>query len=136
MREQSENGRAYLRELVFGDPDEPYRRAGLALAARLEDGITRLLSRDGYADAADAATLARVITAIIHISTTASSMFSASTRAATARSAGIRKQTILRPTSPPDGQTREDHVRPAPLLTAPASWTFPARIRHGGPGLG
>ena len=71
VREQTENGRAYLRELVFGDPHEPYRRAGLALAARLEDGITRLLSRDGYVDAADAATLARVITAIIHISTTA-----------------------------------------------------------------
>ena len=71
VREQIENGRAYLHELVFGDPAEPYRRAGLALAARLEDGITRLLSRDGYVDAADAATLARVITAIIHVSTTA-----------------------------------------------------------------
>jgi AcrR family transcriptional regulator len=71
VREQIENGRTYLHELVFGDPAEPYRRAGLALAARLEDGITRLLTRDGYVDAADAATLARVITAIIHISTTA-----------------------------------------------------------------
>jgi hypothetical protein len=71
VREQIENGRTYLHELVFGDPAEPYRRAGLALAARLEDGITRLLTRDGYVDAAGAATLARVITAIIHISTTA-----------------------------------------------------------------
>src|SRR5579859_1370489 len=71
VREQIENGRTYLHEIVFGDPAEPYRRAGLALAARLEDGISRLLTRDGYVDAADAATLARVITAIIHISTTA-----------------------------------------------------------------
>jgi len=71
VREQIENGRTYLHELVFGDPAETYRRAGLALAARLEDGITRLLTSDGYVDAADAATLARVITAIIHISTTA-----------------------------------------------------------------
>lgn len=71
VREQIENGRAYLHELVFGDPNEPYRRAGLALAARLEDGITRLLTRDGRIDTSDAATLARVITAIIHISTTA-----------------------------------------------------------------
>ena len=71
VREQIENGRTYLHELVFGDPNEPYRRVGLALAARLEDGITRLLTRDGRIDISGAATLARVITAIIHISTTA-----------------------------------------------------------------
>ncbi|MEV0635927.1 TetR/AcrR family transcriptional regulator [Streptomyces sp. NPDC050619] len=71
IREQIENGRTYLHELVFGDPAEPYRRAGLALSARLEEGITGLLTRDESIGAADAATLARVITAIIHISTTA-----------------------------------------------------------------
>jgi AcrR family transcriptional regulator len=71
IREQAENGRTYLHELVFGDPAEPYRRAGLAHSARLEDGITGLLTRGESMDAADAATLARVITAIIHISTTA-----------------------------------------------------------------
>ncbi|MFD9445300.1 TetR/AcrR family transcriptional regulator [Streptomyces sp. NPDC060006] len=71
VREHIENGRTYLHELVFGDPAEPYRQAGLALAGRLEDGITGLLTRDEHVGAADAATLARVITAIIHISTTA-----------------------------------------------------------------
>ncbi|MFF6787095.1 TetR family transcriptional regulator [Streptomyces sp. NPDC012510] len=71
VREHIENGRTYLRELVFGDPAEPYRQAGLTLAGRLEDGITDLLTRNEYIGAADAATLARVITAIIHISTTA-----------------------------------------------------------------
>jgi AcrR family transcriptional regulator len=71
IREQLENGRTYLHELVFGDPAEPYRREGLALSARLEDGIARLLTRDERIDGRDAATLARVITAIIHISTTA-----------------------------------------------------------------
>lgn len=71
VRERIENGRTYLHELVFGDPAEPYRRAGLEISARFEGGITRLLTRGGYIDAADAATLARVITAIIHISTTA-----------------------------------------------------------------
>jgi AcrR family transcriptional regulator len=40
VREHIENGRTYLHELVFGDPAEPYRQAGLALAGRLEDGIT------------------------------------------------------------------------------------------------
>jgi AcrR family transcriptional regulator len=71
VREHVENGRTYLHELVFGDPTEPYRREGLALSARLEDGIARLLTRDERIDGRDAATLARVITAIIHISTTA-----------------------------------------------------------------
>ncbi len=71
LREHTENGRTYLHELVFGDPAEPYRQAGLALAGRFEVGITGLLTRDAHIDAADAATLARVITTIIHISTTA-----------------------------------------------------------------
>jgi len=71
IREQVENGRTYLHELVFGDPTEPYRREGLALSGRLEDGIARLLTRDERIDGRDAATLARVVTAIIHISTTA-----------------------------------------------------------------
>lgn len=70
-REHVENGRTYLRELVFGDPTEPHRREGLTLAGRLEDGITTLLARDERISTGDAATLARVITAIIHISTTA-----------------------------------------------------------------
>jgi AcrR family transcriptional regulator len=71
VREHAENGRSYLHELVFGDPTEPYRQEGLSLAARLEDGVTRLLGRDEGITAADAATLARVISAIIHISVTA-----------------------------------------------------------------
>lgn len=71
VREQVESGRTYLHELVFGDPSEPYRRDGLALSARLGQGIARLLTRDERIDSADAVTLARVITAIIHISTTA-----------------------------------------------------------------
>lgn len=71
IREHVENGRTYLHELVFGDPTEPYRREGLALAARLEEGIARVLAGATLIGATDAATLARVITAIIHISTTA-----------------------------------------------------------------
>jgi len=71
VREQVENGRTYLHELVFGDPAEPYRREGLALSARLEDGLAGQIARGESIDAADAATLARVITSIIHLSTTA-----------------------------------------------------------------
>lgn len=72
IREQPENGRTYLHELVFGDPGEPHRREGLALSVRLEDGLVGTLTRDSALASADAVTLARVITAIIHISTTAS----------------------------------------------------------------
>lgn len=71
IRTQPENGRTYLHELLFGDPVEPHRREGIALAARLEDGLIRILSRDSALTAADAVTLARVITAIIHISASA-----------------------------------------------------------------
>ena len=70
-REQIDNGRTYLHELVFGDPAEPNRREGLARAARLEDGIAQVLTRCGAIEHADAATLARVVSAIIHISVTA-----------------------------------------------------------------
>lgn len=71
VREHPENGRTYLHELVFGDPTEPYRRDGLALAARLEAGISSILERDAALDTGTASLLARVITAIVHISTTA-----------------------------------------------------------------
>jgi hypothetical protein len=72
VREQAENRRMYLRKLVFGDPAEPYRRAGLVLAARLEDGITGLVARDEYIRAADAETLARVQTDLLGWSLAAS----------------------------------------------------------------
>lgn len=71
VREHVENGRTYLHELVLGDPAEPYRREGLALSARLEQGLVGVLTRDGFVDAEAAALLARVITAVIHVTTTA-----------------------------------------------------------------
>lgn len=71
VREQVENGRAYLNELVVGDPAEPHRGEGLVISARFERGITDVLTGGGRVDCCDAATFARVITAIIHLSTTA-----------------------------------------------------------------
>src|ERR687897_2737916 len=38
-RIQIENGRTYLRELVFGDPEEPHHRDALALTAQTEELI-------------------------------------------------------------------------------------------------
>ncbi|OOB89495.1 TetR/AcrR family transcriptional regulator [Rathayibacter sp. VKM Ac-2630] len=71
LREHPENGRTYLHELVSGDPREVHRREGLALSERLEEGLSRLLRRDSGIGLGDAATRARVITAVIHLSTTA-----------------------------------------------------------------
>lgn len=71
IREQPENGRTYLHELVFGDPSEPHRRQGLALSRRLEEGLTGILADDANIDPSDAYTLARVVTSIIHVTTTA-----------------------------------------------------------------
>ncbi|GAA1823622.1 hypothetical protein GCM10009750_02720 [Agromyces salentinus] len=69
-RVQIENGRTYLRELVFGDPEEPHRREGLALSLRVEAAFVDVLRRDGLSEA-DAAELARAISAVMFISITA-----------------------------------------------------------------
>lgn len=75
IREQPENGRTYLHELAFGDATEPHRRDGLALLLRLENGIAGILGDDPQIVPADTATLARVITSIIHVTTTATMHF-------------------------------------------------------------
>lgn len=71
LREQPENGRTYLHELVFGDPAQPHRSEGLILSLRLEDGLSRVLARDASINRADAIALARVVIAIVHGTTTA-----------------------------------------------------------------
>ncbi|MCI2956690.1 TetR/AcrR family transcriptional regulator [Agromyces atrinae] len=71
IREQPENGRIYLHELVFGDPTEPNRGDGLALSMRLEGGLVGALTRGGAIAQGDAEIMARVITAVIHVTTTA-----------------------------------------------------------------
>lgn len=70
-RVQIENGRTYLRELVFGDPEEPYHREGLALNARVEAAFVDVLRRDESVSEADATLLARAISAVMFISITA-----------------------------------------------------------------
>src|SRR6478735_4640962 len=41
-----ENGRTYLRELVFGDPNEPHHREALSLTFKTEAVIAEVLCRD------------------------------------------------------------------------------------------
>jgi len=71
LREQPENGRTYLHELVFGDPAEPHRRDGLTLSLRLENALVSVLAHDPRIVPGEAGILARVITSIIHVTTTA-----------------------------------------------------------------
>jgi AcrR family transcriptional regulator len=66
-RIQVDNGRTYLRELVFGDPEEPHHRDALALTAQTEEAIVAVLRRDDRVDSDDAATLARTVSAIMFI---------------------------------------------------------------------
>lgn len=70
-RIQIENGRTYLRELVFGDPDEYHHKIGLELTGRVDDAIAEILSRDDGRSEHDAAQLARIISAIMFINMTA-----------------------------------------------------------------
>ena len=70
-RIQIENGRTYLKEIVFGDPNEPHHAEALALTARTEAAITEVLRRSEQLTARDPAKLARIISAIMFISMTA-----------------------------------------------------------------
>ena len=67
-RIQIDNGRTYLRELVFGDPEEPHHRDALALTIQTEEALSAVLQRDDRIGPSDAGTLARVISAIMFIS--------------------------------------------------------------------
>jgi AcrR family transcriptional regulator len=67
-RIQIDNGRTYLRELVFGDPEEPHHRDALSLTIQTEEAIAAVLRRDDRVGSDDAAVLARVVSAIMFIS--------------------------------------------------------------------
>ena len=69
-RVQIDNGRTYLRELVFGDSDEPHHRDALALTTRTEEAIAAVLRRDDRIDPRDAPTLAHVVSAIMYLGMT------------------------------------------------------------------
>ena len=71
-RTQVDNGRFYLRERVFGDPTEPHHSAALAIVGETEEAIATVFTRDGLADAQDAATTARVVSAVMFMTMAAS----------------------------------------------------------------
>jgi TetR/AcrR family transcriptional regulator len=67
-RKQIDNGRTYLREVVFGDPEEPHHRDALALTVQTEEAIAGVLGRDPGIEPRDAAVLAHVVAAIMFLS--------------------------------------------------------------------
>ncbi|MEV8148580.1 helix-turn-helix domain-containing protein [Arthrobacter sp. NPDC080073] len=70
-RVQVENGRAYLRELVFGDPEEPHHKTALALAARVDAEVAEVIRHRAPSRAADAQQLAAIISSIMFINMSA-----------------------------------------------------------------
>ena len=71
-RVQIENGRTYLKEIVFGDPAEPHHAEALALTQRTEAAVVDVLNRDKRLAARGAEKLAGIISAIMFISMTSS----------------------------------------------------------------
>ena len=67
-RAQVENGRTYLREMVYGDPEEPRHAEALGIVAGTEEAVAALLQREGRVDAERAAILAHVLSAILLLS--------------------------------------------------------------------
>jgi TetR/AcrR family transcriptional regulator len=66
-RSHVENGRIYLRELVFGDPEEPHHREALMLTLKTEAAVSAVLCRDKRIEPDEAKTLAQVISATMFV---------------------------------------------------------------------
>ena len=71
-RIQIDNGRTYLREMVFGDPEEPRHSEALAIVAQTEEAVAAVLRRDERVAEGDAATLAHIVSAVMFLSMAAS----------------------------------------------------------------
>ena len=63
-----DNGRSYLRELVFGDPEEPHHREALVRTLQTEQAVAAVLRRDGRISDDDATTLAQIVSAVMFLS--------------------------------------------------------------------
>lgn len=66
-RTRVDNGRTYLREIVFGDPEEPHHGTALALTVETENELAAVLARNGAMDPDRAATVAHIVSAIMFV---------------------------------------------------------------------
>ena len=80
-RVQVDNGRTYLREMVFGDPAEPHHGTALSIVTQTEEAIAGVLAREKSSGSGDAATTAHIISAIMFLSMAASVNAALSTEA-------------------------------------------------------
>ncbi|MFJ9713243.1 TetR/AcrR family transcriptional regulator [Streptomyces sp. NPDC101234] len=71
-RTQIDNGRTYLREMVFGNPEEPRHGEALAIVAQAEEAIAGVLRRDERVTEGDATALAHIVSAVMFLSLAAS----------------------------------------------------------------
>lgn len=71
-RTQVDNGRVYLREMVFGDPAGPHHGEALAITGQTENAVAAVLCRDAQVSEADAAMAARVVSAVTFLAMAAS----------------------------------------------------------------
>lgn len=66
-RKQVDNGRTYLREIVFGDPEETHHRDALRLTNQTEELVADVISRWADISAESARTLARIVSAVMFL---------------------------------------------------------------------
>ncbi|GAA1953798.1 TetR/AcrR family transcriptional regulator [Agromyces allii] len=66
-RAHVENGRTYLREMLFGDPTEPHHAEALTIVGETETAMAGVLRRDTTFSPADAATLARMVSSAMFL---------------------------------------------------------------------
>ena len=70
-RKQVDNGRTYLREIVFGDSEEPHHRDALALTAQTEELAAEVIARSESISGDQARALARAVSAIMFLTMSA-----------------------------------------------------------------
>lgn len=66
-RAQIDNGRTYLREMVFGDPQEPHHAAALEIVAQTDRHVAGVLADRAALPAQRAEDLAAVVSAVLFI---------------------------------------------------------------------
>lgn len=66
-RVQVDNGRTYLREMVFGDPAEPRHGEALSIVAQTEEAVAATLTRHDI-EPGTATTAARIVSAVMFLS--------------------------------------------------------------------
>lgn len=66
-RHQVSNGRYYLREMLFGDHEEPHHREALTIAAQTEVALAQAVQRHGALAEEQAATTAHILSAVMFL---------------------------------------------------------------------